>query len=129
VQGSRYKLFACSGFPQNKHRRIGGGNLLDSVQHIFQRFALTDDIFKVVFQFDFFLQVSAFGFQLVFQLLDLRISGAEFDFGLLYSGDVSACPPNSQKLAIFDDATNIVENNKLLFLVEFYRDEITQIIA
>ena len=80
MKGSGHKLFARPCFPHDEHRRIRGGDLFDSVQHIFQRFALTDDIFKVVFQFDFILQVGAFSFQLVFQLADLCISTAELDF-------------------------------------------------
>jgi hypothetical protein len=89
VNGSGHKLFAHPGFPHDQHRRIRGGDLLNSVQHIFNRFAPADDIFKVVLQFDFILQVVAFGFQLVFQLLDLHISGVEFDFSLLSIGDVA----------------------------------------
>ena len=57
-----YKLFAGPTFAHNKHDGILGRNLFDPVQHIFQRFAMADDIFKVMFQLDFFLQVGAFFF-------------------------------------------------------------------
>jgi hypothetical protein len=88
VKGARHKLFTRAGLPHNEHGRIRGSNLLDSVQHISQRFALTDYIFKVVFQFDFILQVGAFGFQLIFQLFDLRVALPQTFFRMLSGSDV-----------------------------------------
>ena len=61
----RNELFARPGFPKKNHRGILGGNHFNPVQHILQRLTLADDIFKVMFQFDLFLQVGAFSLQLL----------------------------------------------------------------
>ena len=95
VQRPRNHFLARTRFPHDYYGRIRGGDLLDSVEYIFHRFALTDDIFKVVFQLDFVLKVGAFSFQPVFQLLDLRISAAEHYFGLFSGGDVSIAGPDA----------------------------------
>jgi hypothetical protein len=65
VNGSRHQFFAGSGFAENQHIGIRGGDLLDLVKHIFDFVASADDVFMVEFQLDLFLQIGSLGFELV----------------------------------------------------------------
>ena len=63
VNGPSHQLLAGSRLAENQDRRIAAGNLLYFIEHVFERIALTDYFFVVVFQFNLCLQIGSFRFQ------------------------------------------------------------------
>ncbi len=66
------QLLARAGFSEDEGGRIGGGNLIHLVEHVFQCIAAADDLLKIVYGADFLLEVGTFGFELRFVALDRK---------------------------------------------------------
>ena len=82
VDGARDQLLARPGLAEDQYIGVGGGDLLDLVQHPARaRRALPDDLAEVVTELDLLLQVAVFRLQPVLEPLDLgqrlpQLSGA-----------------------------------------------------
>ena len=55
MNGPGHQLLAGSGLTKNENSRIAGGNLLNLIENVIDLVTLTDNVFMVVFQFNFFL--------------------------------------------------------------------------
>jgi len=66
VNGSGHKLLARSGFSENQDVCVGVRDLFNLVEHIIDCIAFADDVFMIVYQFDFFLEIGPFSFEPVF---------------------------------------------------------------
>jgi hypothetical protein len=95
VNRACHQFLAGSGFSENQHIGIRGGDLFDLVKHIFDFVASADDVFMVEFQLDLFLQVGSLGFELVslsflisapFLNQFLKVSFIIFAFGHILDG-------------------------------------------
>jgi len=71
VNGPGNQLLAGSRFAQDEDRGIAAGYLLDLIEHIFKAIALADNSLMVVFEFNLFLEIGPFRFQLFFERLYL----------------------------------------------------------
>ena len=66
MNGSGDQLLAGSGLTKNEYGRVCRCNLLNLIEYVIQIVALADNVFKIVFQFDFFLKISPFSFKIFF---------------------------------------------------------------
>ena len=78
MNGARSKFLAGSGFAQDQDVGVSGGDLFNFEKHIVDGIALADHVLKVVFLFDFLLEISSLGFKLIFQDPDFRKGGLGF---------------------------------------------------
>lgn len=60
------QFFAGSCLTKNQYGSIAAGNLLNFIEYILKPVTLTDYLLMVASQFNFFLQISSFPFQLFF---------------------------------------------------------------
>ena len=63
---SRHQLFAGSDFAEKQERFVSAaGDLLDLIENVIDPITLTNNVFMVVFQLDFFLKIRSLSFKLV----------------------------------------------------------------
>src|SRR5580704_623015 len=73
VNGARDQLLACTCLPQQQDGIVAGGDRFNELQDVFQRGAVSDDVFEVHLAADFFFEIELLLGELVFELRNLAV--------------------------------------------------------